>query len=426
MKLVLSSLLSRLIRQGTLTVTWPDGATTRYTGQSGPEAGVAFTSWAAVRRIARNPALGFGEAYMDGGVEPVGGTIYDVLDLLMFNFQHGANHPVLSWHGAIGRLGRRLRERNGIKTARRNVAHHYDLDSRLYSQFLDADQQYSCAYFERGDETLEEAQLAKKHHIAAKLKLDRPGLRVLDIGCGWGGMALTLAQDYGADVTGVTLSSEQLQLARARAEAANLTSRVRFELIDYREVTDRFDRVVSVGMMEHVGAGNYGEYYRAVHDRLEDDGVALIHHIGRSDGPGTTSAWLQKYIFPGGYSPALSETLPAIEKSGLMVTDIEVLRLHYAQTLRLWRERFAAHRDDIAHLYDERFCRMFEFYLVGAELAFRREREVVYQIQLAREQTALPLTRNYMMDPAAPHRQKPAALRHRVTAGGSGADQPVR
>ena len=213
-------------------------------------------------------------------------------------------------------------------------------------------------------------------------------------------MALTLAREYGADVTGITLSSEQLELARARASAAGVSDRVRFELIDYRQVTERFDRIVSVGMMEHVGPTNYGAYFQAVHDLLQDDGVSLIHHIGRSDGPGATSAWLQKYIFPGGYSPALSETLPSIEKSGLMVTDLETLRLHYAQTLRLWRQRFAQHRDDICHLYDERFYRMFEFYLAGAELAFRRQREVVYQIQLTREQETLPLTRDYMFDGA--------------------------
>jgi len=341
---------------------------------------------------------------MGGDLETKEGGVYDLLDLLMLNFQTGVTHPVLRWHDALGRLVRRLHEYNGLLAARRNVAHHYDLDRRLYSLFLDADQQYSCAYFSRGNETLEEAQAAKKHHVAAKLHLTRPSLRVLDIGCGWGGMALTLAREYGADVTGITLSSEQLELARARASAAGVSDRVRFELIDYRQVTERFDRIVSVGMMEHVGPTNYGAYFQAVHDLLQEDGVALIHHIGRSDGPGATSAWLQKYIFPGGYSPALSETLPAIEKSGLMVTDLETLRLHYAQTLRLWRQRFAQHRDDICHLYDERFYRMFEFYLAGAELAFRRQREVVYQIQLTREQETLPLTRDYMFDGAVSSR----------------------
>ena len=400
MKILLSSLLSRLITRGALSVTWPDGTTSVFSGIGGPEAGAAFKSWKAVRRVAIDPAMGFGETYMDGDFEPADGNLYGLLDILMLNAQIGVSHPVLRWRRTVARVARRLREYNGPGAARRNVAHHYDLDSRLYTQFLDADQQYSCAYFARGDETLEEAQAAKKRHIAAKLHLDRSGLRVLDIGCGWGGLALTLATEYGAEVTGITLSEEQLALARARAAALNVADRVRFELIDYRDVRQRFDRIVSVGMMEHVGVRNYRRYFQTVHDLLEDDGVALIHHIGRSDGPGSTSAWLQKYIFPGGYSPALSETLPAIEQSGLMVTDLETLRLHYAQTLRLWRERFAAARDDIRDLYDERFCRMFEFYLVGAELAFRREREVVYQVQLAREQTALPLTRDYLFAPA--------------------------
>jgi len=398
----LSSVLSRLICQGSLSVTWPDQTTSVFKGGDGPEAEIVFRTWSAVRRVALNPALGLGEAYMESELEAAGSGVYDLLDLVMLNFQSGVTHPVLQWHSALGQLSRRVREYNGVRAARRNVAHHYDLDGRLYSIFLDADLQYSCAYFPQGDESLEAAQLAKKHHIAAKLHLDRPGLRVLDIGCGWGGMALTLARDYGANVTRVTLSSEQLDLARARADAARVSDRVRFELIDYRHVTERFDRVVSVGMMEHVGPANYGAYFQSVHDLLEEDGVAVIHHIGRSDGPGATSAWLQKYIFPGGYSPALSETMPAIEKSGLMITDLETLRLHYAQTLRLWRQRFARHRDDIRHLYDERFCRMFEFYLAGAEIAFRRQREVVYQVQLTRTQTAVPLTRDYMFDGARP------------------------
>ena len=409
MKSLVSSILSRLIRTGSLLVTWPDRTTTTFRGAPGPSAGVTFRTWGTVRQLALNPGLGFGEAYMEGGLRPAGCSLYDLLDLLLLNVQNGVEHPVLGWHRMLARVARRVRERNGSARARNNVAHHYDLDSRLYSLFLDADQQYSCAYFPRGDETLEEAQAAKKRVIAAKLHLDRPGLRVLDIGCGWGGMALTLALDHGADVPGVTLSAEQLALARGRAEAAGLAHRVRFELTDYRAIDRRFDRIVSVGMMEHVGNANYAEYFRHVHDTLEDDGVALIHHIGRTDGPGATSPWLQKYIFPGGYSPALSETVPAIERSGLMITDLETWRLHYAQTLRLWRERFDAHRDEIRTLYDERFCRMFEFYLIGAELAFRRQREVVYQVQLVREPDALPLTRDYMLRPATPARARETA-----------------
>jgi cyclopropane-fatty-acyl-phospholipid synthase len=400
MKFLLASVFTRLIGQGALTVTWPDGSKTQYQGVAGPQAGLRLLAWDAVRRLAVNPALAFGEAYMDGTLVPDGCSLFDLLDLVLLNIDTALRHPVLRAHGVLSRLTRRWEQRNDAARARRHVAHHYDLDSRLYSLFLDSDQQYSCAYFRRGDETLEAAQRAKKRLIATKLYLDRPDLTVLDIGCGWGGLALTLAADHGTRVTGITLSEEQLALARARAEAAGLADRVTFELADYRSVQRRFDRVVSVGMMEHVGVVNYDNFFGVVRGCLEDDGVALIHHIGRSDGPGSTGAWLRKYIFPGGYSPALSEVLPAIERSGLMITDIEVLRLHYARTIELWRERLAANRDAIRDLYDERFCRMFEFYLVCAELAFRREREAVFQIQLSPSQTALPLTRDYMLGEA--------------------------
>jgi cyclopropane-fatty-acyl-phospholipid synthase len=307
---------------------------------------------------------------------------------------------------------------NPATRSRSNVAHHYDLNGRLYSLFLDRDRQYSCAYFPRGDETLEEAQAAKKRHIAAKLCLDRPDLSVLDIGCGWGGMALTLARDYGARVTGITLSTEQLAEARHRAAAEGLEDRVSFELLDYRAMDRRFDRIVSVGMFEHVGVPYYRAFCETVARCLAPDGVALLHAIGRSDGPGSTNPWIAKYIFPGGYCPALSEVLPPIENTGLVTTDIEILRLHYAETLRHWRWRFAANRDAIASLYDERFCRMWEFYLAGAELSFRREGGMVFQIQLAHDQRAVPLTRDYIA--AAEHveagREKSTAMTGRSEA----------
>jgi cyclopropane-fatty-acyl-phospholipid synthase len=276
------------------------------------------------------------------------------------------------------------------------VAHHYDLNGRLYSLFLDRDRQYSCAYFPTGAETLEDAQAAKKRHIAAKLRLNRPGLRVLDIGSGWGGMALTLARDYGAQVTGITLSTEQLAEARARATAEGLEGQVSFELLDYRAMERQFDRIVSVGMFEHVGVPQYRTFFEMVQRSLAPDGVALVHAIGRLTTPYATNPWIEKYIFPGGYCPSLSEVMPAIEGSGLFTTDIEVLRLHYAETLRHWRRRFAANRDTIESLYDARFCRMFEFYLCGCELAFRREGHMVFQIQLARDIAAVPLTRDYI------------------------------
>jgi cyclopropane-fatty-acyl-phospholipid synthase len=344
-----------------------------------------------------NPTLGLGEAYMAGTLAVDGNNIYDLLDVMLANAEHNpSSHPILRLREQLAGVIRRVLQYNPAGRARRNVAHHYDLNGRLYSLFLDRDRQYSCAYFPHGDETLEEAQAAKKRHIAAKLCLDRSGLRVLDIGSGWGGLALTLARDFGAHVTGITLSQEQLTEARSRAWAEGLQDQVRFELLDYREVTETFDRIVSVGMFEHVGIGHYRAFFDMVARCLKPDGVALIHAIGRSDGPGSTNAWLRKYIFPGGYSPALSEVLPPVERSGLMGTDIEILRLHYAETLRHWRWRFAANRDAITALYDEAFCRMFEFYLAGSEIAFRRGGHMIWQLQLAHGHGAVPLTRDYI------------------------------
>jgi cyclopropane-fatty-acyl-phospholipid synthase len=346
-----------------------------------------------------NPLLAFGEAYMDGTMVPIDCGIYEVLDLVAISVMaNEKGHPLAHLRTMIDTAKRRFDQYNPAPRALRNVAHHYDLNGRLYSLFLDRDRQYSCAYFPRGDETLEEAQAAKKRHIAAKLCLDRPDLHVLDIGCGWGGMALTLAREYGARVTGITLSSEQLAEARARATAEGLADRVSFEMLDYRSVNQQFDRIVSVGMFEHVGVVHYRTFFDTVARCLVPDGVALLHAIGRSDGPGSTNPWIAKYIFPGGYSPALSEVLPPLQASRLVATDIEILRLHYAETLRHWRRRFAANRDTICALYDERFCRMFEFYLAGSEIAFRREGHMVFQIQLAHQQTAVPLTRDYITD----------------------------
>jgi cyclopropane-fatty-acyl-phospholipid synthase len=334
---------------------------------------------------------------MDGTLVPDGCGIYDLLDVLVSNLQaNPRGHSAVPLRTGLRLIKRRIDQYNPAGRARRNVAHHYDLNGRLYSLFLDRDRQYSCAYFPRGDETLEEAQIAKKRHIAAKLCLDRPDLEVLDIGCGWGGLALTLARDHGARVLGITLSQEQLTEARARATAEGLEDRVRFEMLDYRSLTRTFDRIVSVGMFEHVGVGHYRTFFETVMRCLRPDGVGVLHAIGRSDGPSTTNPWIDKYIFPGGYCPSLSEVIPPIERSGLIATDIEILRLHYAETLRHWRRRFTANRDAIAALYDERFCRMFEFYLCGAELAFRREGHMVFQVQLTRRQDAVPLTRDYI------------------------------
>jgi cyclopropane-fatty-acyl-phospholipid synthase len=394
--------LRRFIIEGRLSVRYPDGQLISYAGADGPagapEAGVEIRTAKALRRLLRDPSLAVGECYMDGTLVPLGGTIYDVLDVLMHNQNLGAKHPGITLHDTLRAWVRRWSQWNPAARSRRNVAHHYDLDDQLYSLFLDQDWQYSCAYFRTGRETLEEAQVAKKRHIAAKLLLDRPGLRVLDIGCGWGGMALTLARDYGAKVLGVTLSKEQLARARNRAAEAGLEHLVQFELWDYRSptITGPFDRIVSVGMFEHVGINHFGQYFNRVHELLAPDGVALIHAIGRSDGPAATNAWIARYIFPGGYSPAVSEVFPALERSGLVATDLEILRMHYAETLRHWRRRFAARREDAAALYDERFCRMFEMYLAGSELAFRRQDHVIWQVQVSKSRYTVPLTRDYI------------------------------
>jgi cyclopropane-fatty-acyl-phospholipid synthase len=410
MRAVLDTLLKRFITVGQLTVRWPDGEVSEY-GTGRPQAAIALRNQAVIRGLVFHPALKAGECYMDGSLVPEGCGIYDVLDLLVRNLAaNGSRLPVARLRSTLGSIRRRLDQYNPAPRSERNVAHHYDLNGRLYSLFLDRDRQYSCAYFPRGDETLEEAQVAKKRHIAAKLCLDRPGLSVLDIGCGWGGMALTLAREYGAKVMGITLSREQLEEARKRAAAENLQDRVSFELVDYRAVQHRFDRIVSVGMFEHVGVNHYKAFFETVSRCLEPRGVALLHAIGRSDGPGFTNPWIAKYIFPGGYCPALSEVIPVVERSGLVATDIEILRLHYAETLRHWRRRFAANRDAIASLYDERFCRMFEFYLCGSELSFRVEGNMVFQIQMAHDQAAVPLTRDYITQSEAAARAQQAEM----------------
>jgi cyclopropane-fatty-acyl-phospholipid synthase len=408
MRPLLDAILRRLIRQGELRVRWPDGVESLYRGEGdAPRAGLILRDWTTVRRLVLNPGLAVGEAYMEGGLAPMEsekgealeGGIYGLLDLLILNAELAADaHPFLRLRTLWRNLSRRLAQFNPQSRARRNVAHHYDLNGRLYSLFLDRDRQYSCAYFPEGVVSLEEAQAAKKLHIAAKLLLTRPGLEVLDIGSGWGGLALTLARDFGARVLGVTLSQEQLEESRARARAAGLDGQVRFELLDYRAVRGQFDRIVSVGMFEHVGVGHYRTFFSTLKRLLKPDGVALLHSIGRAAGPGSTNPWLAKYIFPGGYSPALSEVVPHIERVGLWITDIEILRLHYAKTLREWRRRFAANRDAIAALYDERFCRMFEFYLAGAELAFRRQDHMNFQIQMSPARDVVPLTRDYMFE----------------------------
>jgi cyclopropane-fatty-acyl-phospholipid synthase len=391
-RLALVRLLRKVVRSGRLVVHLADAEPIVVGDGSSAEAvTLRLRDARTARRLALSPELALGETYMDGDLVVEGGEIGDLLDLLARNVTTDPRRRA----GLAARLLERIAQANDRLAARRNVAHHYDLSLELYRRFLDDDLQYSCAYFERPEMTLEEAQAAKKRHIAAKLLL-KPGHRVLDIGCGWGGLALSLAHDAGARVTGVTLSREQLATAASRAQARGLDGQVDFRLEDYRDVQGTFDRIVSVGMFEHVGAPNYQAYFDGVARLLADDGVALIHAIGVTNQRGTTQPWIAKYIFPGGHIPALSEVLPAIERAGLWVTDIEILRLHYAETLKAWRARFAARRDEIAALYDERFCRMWEFYLNLSEVGFRRRGCMVFQIQLAKRVDAAPLVRDYM------------------------------
>jgi cyclopropane-fatty-acyl-phospholipid synthase len=393
-----AQMLDRLIVTGSLTYIDPKGRTHRFGGP--PIEGVrpvtirlndASLDW----RLALQPTMTVGEAYMDGKLTIEDGTLFDFLALASANLDGGHHAAWLEWGQKISHLLRRVQQYNPLNAARRNASHHYDISLALYDLFLDPDRQYSCAYFETPASSLEDAQIAKKRHIMAKLLLS-PGQKVLDIGCGWGGLGLTLGREAGVEVTGITLSEQQLREAQKRAANAQRSDQVRFQLTDYREITGTYDRIVSVGMFEHVGVNHYDSFFKVVRERLADDGVALIHFIARTDGPGTTNPWIRKYIFPGGYSPALSEVLPAIERSGLITTDIEILRLHYAETLRHWRQRFMANWSRAAQLYDERFCRMWEFYLTGSEIAFRFQGHVVAQVQLARRIDAVPLTRGYI------------------------------
>ena len=394
---LLDRLLRRAIVDGELTVTDPRGRVRRYGRPSASLRPVAarLADTATANAIARNPALGAGEAWVDGRLTFEEGDILDLLNLVTFNTRWDKDNPtrVALWRQQA--IAAKLDQINFARRSRRNVAHHYDLSDRLYDLFLDADRQYSCAYFTDPANSLEAAQADKKAHIAAKLAL-APGQKVLDIGCGWGGMALYLNRVAGVEVLGVTLSEEQLKVARGRAEAAGVAGKVRFELIDYRAVRGPFDRIVSVGMFEHVGVNHYRAFFDKAATLLKPDGVMVLHAIGRFGPPVATNAFIRKHIFPGGYIPALSEVLPAIEKSGLMTTDIEILRLHYAETLKAWRERFMANRDRAKEIYDERFCRMWEFYLAGSEAAFRWQDLMVFQIQLARKNDTLPITRNYI------------------------------
>jgi cyclopropane-fatty-acyl-phospholipid synthase len=395
--MLLTRLFERIITVGRLRITDASGRLHNITAAPGPSVAIRLHDPSLHWKLVVRPRLYLPEAFVDGTLTIEEGSLYDLIDLLALNLDALPDGVMSRLYYDTFAFFRRIHQYNPLSRARQNVAHHYDLSDQLYELFLDKDRQYSCAYFPDWVDDLDAAQLAKKRHIAAKLMV-RPGQRVLDIGSGWGGLALYLAGECGAEVTGLTLSVEQHKTATRRAAAAGLSDRVRFLLRDYREEGGQYDRIVSVGMFEHVGINHYGAFFAKVKSLLATDGVALLHSIGRMDGPGSTHPWIRKYIFPGGYAPALSEVVPVVEQLRLWITDIEILRLHYAQTVRLWRRRFEQNRGRLRAIYDERFCRMWEMYLVGSEIAFRRAGHLVFQMQLAKTVDAVPLTRDYMLD----------------------------
>jgi cyclopropane-fatty-acyl-phospholipid synthase len=390
-----NAMLSRFVQTGKLSVIDAEGKAQVFEGAEGPDVTVRLTDPKLTRSLFLNPELRAGEAYMDQTLVIEKGSLRDLLMIFALNRKNLRSQPLQkSLRRAYTRI-RKLHQHNTLGIARSNVAHHYDLSNQLYRLFLDEELNYSCAYFEAPEQTLEVAQRNKLRHIAAKLDL-HAGQRVLDIGSGWGAMALYLAEACDVEVLGVTLSKEQHALANARAKERGLEDRVQFVLRDYREVSGQFDRIVSIGMFEHVGVGHHRAFFHKISELLPPEGVALLHSIGRMGGPGTTSPWIRKYIFPGSYAPALSESLASIEQSGLWVTDVEILRRHYAETLRAWEARFQENRDQIAEMLDERFCRMWEFYLIACDVGFRYGKQMVFQIQLAKTMNALPITRDYI------------------------------
>ena len=393
----LDRMLRSIVHDGTLHVVMPSGESRRFGDRSGKPVNARLHDAATVRKLALNPELALGEAYMNGSLTIDGNDLQGLLALIVRNVQRASvkrvwwQKPLLKSRAAL----RWLAQNNVIDRARGNVAHHYDLSGHLYDLFLDDDRQYSCGYFKDPNQTLNQAQAQKKEHIARKLMI-QPGMSILDIGCGWGGMALTLAKDYDARVVGITLSQEQHAYATQRAKREGLADRVDIRLCDYRHVDESFDRIVSIGMFEHVGLRHFDEYFQVIRDRLSPDGIALIHSIGWAGPAQGTNPWIAKYIFPGGYIPTVSEALNAVEKARLWATDIECWRLHYAYTLRHWYDRFRQNEDEVAAMYDDRFVRMWRFYLAACEQTFRNGPQAVFQFQLSRNIDAVPLTRDYL------------------------------
>ncbi len=398
----LSMLLRSFIRTGSLTVIDASGAKHVFgnpgaSGGGAPDVTMRLTDASLYRKLFLNPELHAGEAYMDGRMSFPGSSLRDFLTLFSLNHQAFSAFPMQKAFQRVSKGLKRFQQANPVGKAQTNVAHHYDIGNAFFELFLDRGLFYSCAYFREEGESLEAAQINKCRLIAAKLQL-KPGMKVLDIGSGWGGLAMYLARAADVEVLGVTLSKEQHALAEKRARDAGLSSRVRFELTDYRALTQKFDRIVSVGMFEHVGVAHYGEFFTKINDLLADNGLMLLHSIGKMSPPGVASPWMRKYIFPGAYSPALSEVFPAVETNSLWVTDLEFLRVHYATTLRHWHQRFEANRAKVAAMYDETFCRMWEFYLISAEMMFRNGSQEVFHMQLAKKRDAAPIVRDYVVD----------------------------
>ena len=392
---ILSYLIEPLIRIGQLEIEFPRGEVRKFGQANDGKVKVTINDFKTLRSLVLNPDRALGEAYMDKSIVIEDDNLYGLLRLFAKNISDQPDSRMSKFLALKSKLMFWIQKSNLPTRSKKNVEHHYDLSPELYKLFLDEDQQYSCAFFQKEDDSLEQAQINKKQHIAKKLLLE-PGMTVLDIGCGWGGLSLSLAKHYDVNVLGITLSEEQKLIAEARAIKEGLQDKVNFKLLDYRTDCGTFDRIVSVGMFEHVGTRNYKDYFDAIRNKLKENGIALVHTIGRMSPPGNNSPWLEKYIFPGGYTPALSEMVASVEKNYLCITDIEVWRLHYAKTLCHWHSRFTENEEQIRQIYDDRFCRMWRYYLIASEISFRHYQHVVFQVQITKEQEAVPLTRNYL------------------------------